>query len=287
MNFLLRFRGLCRPAVTLALALCLGGAVAHAQRLTGELTLEKGIAKVRHGTTETVFKNPGDRALVEQGDVVQTGPDTRAKISFRQEGELVDLFPNSHFRVDTLAPKQSILRLSIGKAVFLVRTVLFPDAFQVKTPTVTIGVKGTEFILGTDGAKSFLSTISGTVTMTHVDFPDKPVQVGKDQATVAQAHAPPPPAITVTPAQQESLKKDESLGSFQQVETALPPPPPSSGSQQQQQQPAPAAPPPPQSKTEAVQEVISAVQDVKDTVEDATTPPAAPTSGPVKLKINR
>jgi len=258
-----------RKQIAIAAVLLLAwAAAARAQDLTGVLTLQQGIVKLRHAGAETVHRTPGERVPVVKDDVIQSGPETRAKVSFKDEKEVVDIYPESHFKVELVRAESSSFRLSFGKIMFAVRTVLKPGGFQVKTPTATIGVKGTEAIVGTDGEKSFLLTLTGVVSLASNAFPDVEVLVGKDQVSVVKKDQPPTPPATVTPETRDKIQKE---GGLTTMGAAAPAPPSTSDSK------APSTPPV-AAVMSAVQETQNSVKDTVNTAAAAAAPPAGCTT---------
>ena len=134
----------------------------------GELELLRGRVKIRHLNQERFIEDAGARTPVFVGDSVHTAGETRVKIRFRNEDEIVTLYSKTHFKVAVHNPRRSSLFLNIGKAFF---AVLRRKNYEVRTASATIGIKGTEFVVGTDGQKSFLLTVTGVVGVRNVAFP--------------------------------------------------------------------------------------------------------------------
>jgi hypothetical protein len=87
---------------------------------------------------------------IRSGDRIRTGPDGRVQLRFA-DGALMSIAPGSDFRVEAYAfdaqRQRSFFELMQGS----VRAVSGrigkrdPDDFRLRTPTATIGIRGTEF----------------------------------------------------------------------------------------------------------------------------------------------
>ena len=196
--------------------------LAFGQAPVGELEVEQGRVKIRHLTDERVFEEVGLRIPVFVGDALHTSGDTRVKIRFRDEDEIITLYSNTHFKIAVHNPRRSGFFLNIGKAFFGVLRRRNP--FEVKTAQATIGIKGTEFVVGTDGQKSFLLTVTGVVAMRSVAFPGREVVVTQDQASSVEANQPPAPPVAVTPETRDQILAEEGLAQFEVITFETPEP---------------------------------------------------------------
>ena len=198
-------------------------AQAQGLKKVGELTLTQGVVKVRHLAREKVYRQAGTKVDVFQGNVLQTGPDSRAQlILLGDENERVDIYPNSQMKVHAVSTESSRFGMNIGKALFGVFRTAARKRFQVDTPTATIGVKGTQFVVGSDGGNTFLLTTEGTVSMVNRAFPNIEVLVGQNNVSLAPANTPPTLPVAVTPDVSDNIVSEDGLNTFQQLD--LPPP---------------------------------------------------------------
>ena len=207
------------PAAKLLLLLLLGCVVgstaALGQQAVGEMELLRGQVKVRHLGQGRIFRNVGDRAPLFVGDVVHTGGESRARLSFDGKNETVAMYGKSHFVVNEVTPSRSRFLLNVGKALF---GVFRSKNFSVQTSTATIGVKGTEFVVGTDGQQTFLLTITGVVGMVSAAFRELEVVAELNQASFARANQPATPPVFVPPEVRERIIQEEGLEPFEQIE---------------------------------------------------------------------
>ncbi len=122
------------------------------------LAADAGIVKTLHGRVEiargaaTVEPRIGDPVF--EGDRVQVKGDGSIGISLRDE-TLLSLGPNSIMLIDTYAynpttrdgqVETSILRGTLRYVTGLIGR-LNPRAIKVSTPTATVGIRGTDFIV--------------------------------------------------------------------------------------------------------------------------------------------
>jgi hypothetical protein len=122
----------------------------------------------RAGTVKTVYgplkaTGPrGERALrpgdtVSVGDQVQVAPDGAASIVMR-DGTTIVLGANAQFEVrsfafDARTQQGSILFALLKGSMRMITGIIgkvSPDSVRIKTPTTTIGVLGTDFIVTAD-----------------------------------------------------------------------------------------------------------------------------------------
>lgn len=94
---------------------------------------------------------------LQQADVLKTGADGALGVTFR-DNSTVSLGPNSDLAVETFVfePAQNkygfVSRMARGTAFFVSGAMakLSPDSVSVVTPTSTIGVRGTRFLVEVD-----------------------------------------------------------------------------------------------------------------------------------------
>ena len=84
--------------------------------------------------------------------------------------------------------------------------------------TAVVGVRGTEFVLGTSGSQTNLLTISGLVTIAPVEAPEIEVEVPENQASQVQQGLAPTPPIPVAAEVQEQIIQEDSPQVFNVVD---------------------------------------------------------------------
>jgi hypothetical protein len=141
-------------------------------------------AKNAHGVTRTLSK----MSIIDQGDTVITEKRTYARLKFTDGGE-VTLRPGSTFVVESYAFNNE--KGKEDKAVFgLVKGSLRavtgqvskrgnPDAYKMKTPTATIGVRGTSYDL-----KICLDNCPGLANGIYFSVTDGVIQVTNGAGSV-------------------------------------------------------------------------------------------------------
>ncbi len=150
---------------------------------TGQVTL----------TLEGVQGTPmiGGEMPLDQGDVIVTGLQGRAELSF-DEGTLVRLLPNSVLTLKELTGKKTVLRLRRG--VLLARVQFEKDTgqqFSVLTPSTMASVRGTEFVVDQTGARTIIGVLNeGHVAVQAYNFKKHVVMHFNQEVTVNRS-APP------------------------------------------------------------------------------------------------
>ena len=134
------------------LAICLCAGHAFAGQVVGTVTNLSGplLAKKLNGTTKILTRN----SAVEEGDTLITEKRTYARIKFIDSSD-VTLRPGTLFKVERFsynekAPKNDSAIMSLVKGGLRSVTGKISkrgnqDAYEMKTPTATIGVRGTAY----------------------------------------------------------------------------------------------------------------------------------------------
>ncbi|MBU1042739.1 MAG: FecR family protein [Proteobacteria bacterium] len=133
---------------------------AEADSPAGSVKSFTGQAQVaRHGAAPAPL-NPGDRIF--EKDVLTTGKDSSLGLVMR-DNSVVSLGPGSRLVVERFlfAPEKgalaSILRVAKGSSAMVTGEIakLSPNSMKVYTPTATIGIRGTHFLVNVeDGAET-------------------------------------------------------------------------------------------------------------------------------------
>lgn len=107
------------------------------------------IALVRGASIRTPLR---DGTALRVGDRIITGADGRLALRFVDEG-LIALQPNTEFRIDAFRFDERHPRSTLGLVRGALRAVTgaigrrAPEQWKLETPTATIGVRGTEFVV--------------------------------------------------------------------------------------------------------------------------------------------
>ena len=140
--------------VTLFVTLFLAVSCAAAQAADGSIGI------VKFATGDTVIERDGARSALVAGaslmrhDVVETGADGKLGITFK-DNTRVSLGPNSRFAMKEFVYKPAeeeysfVTRLARGTMFFISGVIakLSPESVSIETPTASIGVRGTRFLV--------------------------------------------------------------------------------------------------------------------------------------------
>ena len=124
--------------------------------------------------------------------------------------------------MNSLDSDQTEVEMPTGKARFKIKRKLNRKKkqrrkFNVRTVTALVGVRGTEFVMGTSGASTSLLTLAGSVEMAAVAAPEIMVEVSIGEASKLDVGKAPTPPITVPPALQNSIVESDSADTFGEV----------------------------------------------------------------------
>ena len=191
-----------------------------------QLYLETGRVKVKNqGKVRFLSHSDPLNPLIvelELGEQVLTGKNTRARIEMREKEEEIRLRVDTLFKVNSLDSDQTEVEMPTGKARFKIKRKLNRKKkqrrkFNVRTVTALVGVRGTEFVMGTSGAATRLLTLAGSVEMAAVAAPEIKVEVSIGEASKLDVGKAPTPPITVPPALQNSIVESDSADTFGEV----------------------------------------------------------------------
>lgn len=189
----------------------------HAADVVGQITHLSGLLTVKHA--EGGGKIMAVKSNVLAGDLLTTEKDAYARIKFSDSSEVV-IRPQSQFKVEAYAysperPKESIAIFNMIKGGFRAVTGLIGKAntelVNFKTPTATIGIRGTHFgALFCQGDCAGIPTVSGQPPANglHVDVADGAILVrnpaGQQVVNTGQfgyVASPTTPPVVVPPQQ--------------------------------------------------------------------------------------
>ncbi|GAO35419.1 hypothetical protein SCT_0805 [Sulfuricella sp. T08] len=195
----------------LLLILALTAAVAAASTIVGEAKNAIGTLLVtRSDGIEERLRGKGALALYE-GDVLSTGPDSRALIQFR-DGVRVALDYRTRFMILSRweKDKASTRILRLDKGALWVKTRSGSGALEVETPVASAAVSDAEFIIEVlDGGNSILSVIKGVVPF-GTAFGTCPIRTDTVSYAVQGKKCTKPETMDVRPAAAWKASLDDS-----------------------------------------------------------------------------
>jgi hypothetical protein len=216
-----------RIPVLTAIILVLCQAVALAQTsAVGNMTLNKGIVKVRRAQVDMLYKTAGKQIPVRNLDEIQTGKDSSVSIKLNFKSDELELYSQSFFKIDNVSAQSSLLSMSIGKARFTIKKGLKPitprknrkKRFRVRTANAIVGVKGTEFVLAAGTDVTSVLTIEGVVDVASAATPEIEVEVKENQASQIRQASTPTAPVTVPASIRETILNADTPNVFNNVQ---------------------------------------------------------------------
>ena len=113
---------------------------------------------------------------LEEGDILRTGPGAYAEVLV-DDGSMVKVEENTEISMDELSADyetrriRSTIFLRVGRLIANVVKFTFPGSrFEIETPTMVAGVRGTEFVVETsDSEKTDVGVFEGEVSVSAFD----------------------------------------------------------------------------------------------------------------------
>jgi hypothetical protein len=201
--------------ISLVLTICLPGLVFANQ---GVLMVVKGDIQVERGGSSQKAK-VGFK--VQEGDVIKSGPDSRAKVVMVDKNVL-NISPDSKIKIEKYVfneqkdEKSVSLNVLYGKVRSTVKQKYDGEknTFNVKTPSAVAGVRGTDFVTQFNQVTSStkIVTFEGQVMAGSGFDPSgniaNAVAVNPGQFTVASAGAPPAPPVSLPKSELASMNAE-------------------------------------------------------------------------------
>ncbi|MDH5559779.1 MAG: FecR family protein [Deltaproteobacteria bacterium] len=165
--------------------------VAFAQTV-GHLIITKGRVLVHHKTIDKVYDKLKVKIKISRGDEIHSQDDSRGEVYLRKENEVIQLYSETFLRVDSVASSKTEISMPIGKARFQIDSKKRRGRrFQIRTTNALIAVKGTDFVVQSDGDKTEVLTVDGLVSLANLENASKTVNIPKRNASRTVRAFPP------------------------------------------------------------------------------------------------
>ncbi len=188
------------------------------QNPQGYLIIQEGNLKISRGRKDHYFSEVGKKIPVYTLDRIQTTTGTRAQIHLSNNNDVVDLFSKTFFKIGKITKASSIVSMPIGKARLKVtKSRRSKRRFRLRTANAVIGVKGTDFVVDTNGVETNILTLEGTVGLANIKTPEVEIDVKINQISKAGQDAHPTRPVTTTPEQRKEILTKQSGNSFNNV----------------------------------------------------------------------
>ncbi|MDH5560823.1 MAG: FecR family protein [Deltaproteobacteria bacterium] len=180
----------------------------------GFMILQKGKVKVVNRYTEKVHDQINTKITIFEMDELHADEDARGEVYLSVKNDVIHLYSNSFLKVEQANEKKSSISLPLGKARFVVSSSKgqrrSSKRFVVKTSNAVIGVKGTDFLIQTDGSETNVMTVEGVVQLSNSVDLTKTVDIPQNTAANTVRSTPPTIPVKVSPgAQQDIIKQDK------------------------------------------------------------------------------
>ena len=196
-----------RTSLLLFFLFCLSG-VSFAQEV-GYLLLDWGSVKVTSGNKSKLYLEPNVKIPLNAKDEVHSSNNARGCIYLRGESEMIEVYAATLVKLADYSAAQTGLDMPVGKGRFVVAPKKGPARFQVRTANALIGVKGTDFMVQSQGANTLVLTLDGTVALSSLSEPGKVVELTKDLISSVNKSAAPTPPVKVNQTTKDSLLKKD------------------------------------------------------------------------------
>ncbi|MCS7203974.1 MAG: FecR family protein, partial [Thermodesulfovibrio sp.] len=191
--------------------------VANAEEV-GKVTALQGIVDIlREGKAPAVTVKINDPVYLN--DIIRTKTDSRAEITFK-DGTVVKVAPRSRIDIKEYFTDAHSLRVTLNlqrgkvgahiskQSVEKIKASPQANRFEIKTPIVVAGVRGTNYIVSHYLAYSTVTVITGRVYCYNPQIPEKVIEVEAGQLTVIKEGTPPSPPRKLTPSEIQREQRD-------------------------------------------------------------------------------
>lgn len=183
----------------------LGGASLAGDDVIGTVEINRGeVKQLSSEELNFTWKQVGNGATVRLGDKVKTGADTLAKVVYTDGTELK---MKDHTLVEF---RESAIRLLIGDT--WIKMVKRGTAFEVHTPAIVAGVRGTRFAVNVQGGGD--TKVAVTEGLVSVKGSGREVMVGAGRAVNCVPGSPPPEAVEFDGGSLDALWEPRSTSDF-------------------------------------------------------------------------
>jgi len=171
----------------------------HAEVQSGQVFVQAVSGTVVYSLNDT-SQSLKENMTLTRGAVIKTGTDSTADLVLQYNGSVLRLAPNSILSFDKLNKEaaggemitETSLNLIVGSLIGSQRKLASPSSFQINIPGGVATIKGTEYLVRSDGA---VTVLSGSVTVIY----NLPHNGGSIKVTVGPGFSFDPATGTVVP----------------------------------------------------------------------------------------
>jgi hypothetical protein len=186
----------------------------------GSVRIVRGRAVVMHKGEKHGYLLERNTPLFN-GDYIVTEPGARARLSMK-DGSEITMTPGSKFTINRSSYDKnkkrfsSFFKVTYGKLRFRVMKLVGRDHayYRVKTPTMTCGVRGSDFSVEVDeSGNTVLSTFEETeVEAWNTKYPEDKVFLGSWQQTEVREEDIPTTPVSIPDEDREPMKREFEIG---------------------------------------------------------------------------
>ena len=176
-----KLRGLA-VGLPLSAAIGLGTAWSAGERVGSVIVVEPAATVTEAGKQPAIVKVNSD---VSMADIVRTDVNGFVKIEFK-DGSQLTVNPGSNVTIDQYVYDSSTnagtLVMSVGSGVArFVSGKMKKEDIKIKTTTATMGLRGTDIIIRSDGTNTQVEVLSGSISVVPCDTKDQVYTAGRGQ----------------------------------------------------------------------------------------------------------
>jgi FecR-like protein len=188
----------------------------------GSLSILKGAVRIRHLSLDNVYRDTEVTIPVHNGDIIHTGFSSRAKIHFDKNGDNLEVYEKTFLTIDDVGGESDKLYMPKGKTRFTLKKLKKPSRmgkkrFVLRTVNALVGVKGTDFIVGTGEGLTSIVTISGVVDIANLEIPEIEIELSGSYASRVRLDNKPIDPIKVSPEAIEKIITSDSAKAFGEI----------------------------------------------------------------------
>ena len=181
----------------------------------GHIVIKKGKTIIHGQDADQIYDAATESKIsIQQTDEVRTGEDSQLKMYLQNKKEVVQMYSESFVRINDSNDDETLISFMFGKARFIIERTMSKlrksrRRFSIRTVNAVIGVKGTDFVVMTNGDVTEVYTLEGVVTMSNTQNLNNFVEIKKNHtARIEKSSFPSTPTLVSPETVQEIIEED-------------------------------------------------------------------------------